>query len=62
VETQGQLAALRRLRCDQFQGYLLSAAVPANEFADRFLLQPMPTPQKSPRRANSPRDSSRKPG
>ncbi len=38
VETQGQLAALRKLRCDQFQGYFLSPAVPADEFARRFLI------------------------
>ena len=38
VETQGQLAALRKLRCDQFQGYLLSPAIPADEFARRFLV------------------------
>ena len=37
VETQGQLAALRKLRCDHFQGYLLSRPIPADEFARRFL-------------------------
>jgi len=38
VETKGQLAALRKLRCDHFQGYLLSRPIPADEFAQRFLL------------------------
>ena len=38
VETQGQLSALRILRCEQFQGYLLSPAIPADEFARRFLV------------------------
>jgi diguanylate cyclase (GGDEF)-like protein/PAS domain S-box-containing protein len=37
VETQGQLVALRKLRCDQYQGYLISRPVPAEEFAPRFL-------------------------
>ena len=37
VETQGQLAALRKLRCDHYQGYLLSRPIPADEFAQRFL-------------------------
>jgi EAL domain-containing protein (putative c-di-GMP-specific phosphodiesterase class I) len=62
VETQGQLAALRKLRCDQFQGYLLSPAVPADEFAQRFLTQPLPGVSTSPRRQNPARDSTRKPG
>jgi diguanylate cyclase (GGDEF)-like protein len=39
VETQGQLAALRKLKCDQFQGYLISRPIPAEEFARRFLEQ-----------------------
>ena len=38
VETQGQLSALQKLRCDQFQGYLISRPVPADEFAQRFLV------------------------
>jgi EAL domain-containing protein (putative c-di-GMP-specific phosphodiesterase class I) len=62
VETQGQLAALRKLRCDQFQGYLLSPAVPADEFAQRFLTQPLPGVSTPPRRQNPARDSTRKPG
>ncbi|MBI3529148.1 MAG: EAL domain-containing protein [Betaproteobacteria bacterium] len=37
VETQGQLAALGKLKCDQFQGYLISRPIPAEEFAPRFL-------------------------
>jgi EAL domain-containing protein (putative c-di-GMP-specific phosphodiesterase class I) len=37
VETRGQLAALRKLRCDQYQGYLMSRPMPADEFALRFL-------------------------
>lgn len=33
VETQEQLAFLRELGCDQYQGYLCSRALPADEFA-----------------------------
>lgn len=33
VETQEQLMALRKLGCDAFQGFLMSQAVPAEDFA-----------------------------
>jgi hypothetical protein len=33
VETAGQLAFLRERHCDEFQGYIFSKAVPADEFA-----------------------------
>ncbi|MHB1854926.1 MAG: EAL domain-containing protein [Acidimicrobiales bacterium] len=32
VETEGQMATLKRLGCDAAQGYLMSPAVPAAEF------------------------------
>jgi EAL domain-containing protein (putative c-di-GMP-specific phosphodiesterase class I) len=53
VETQGQLAALRKLKCDQFQGYLISRPIPAGEFAPRFLERSMsatakPVQRRSP--------------
>jgi len=38
VETKGQLAALRKLRCDHYQGFLLARPIPADEFAQRFLI------------------------
>lgn len=37
VETRGQLEALRKLGCDDYQGFLLSKPVPGDEFAARFL-------------------------
>jgi diguanylate cyclase (GGDEF)-like protein/PAS domain S-box-containing protein len=37
VETAGQLAALRSLGCDEYQGYLLAQPLPPEEFAARFL-------------------------
>jgi EAL domain-containing protein (putative c-di-GMP-specific phosphodiesterase class I) len=37
VETPAQLCVLRELGCDRYQGYLFSPAVPAEEFAQRFL-------------------------
>ena len=36
VETREQLMALRELQCDAFQGFLVSQAVPAEDFADLF--------------------------
>jgi sensor c-di-GMP phosphodiesterase-like protein len=39
VETEEQLAILRRLECDEVQGYLISRALPADEFV-RFLRRP----------------------
>ena len=47
VETKGQLAALKKLRCDQFQGYLLSRPIPAEEFAWRFLQNAVPDGRKA---------------
>ena len=37
VETDGQLAALRELGCDEYQGFLESPALPAPEFEARYL-------------------------
>ena len=39
VENEGQLQTLRKLGCDEYQGYLLSKPLPAEEFARRFLLR-----------------------
>lgn len=37
VETLGQLTALRKLDCDEYQGYYVSKPVDPDEFAERFL-------------------------
>ena len=37
VETRGQLDALARLGCDEYQGYLFSKPLPPVEIAARFL-------------------------
>jgi EAL domain-containing protein (putative c-di-GMP-specific phosphodiesterase class I) len=37
VETATQLEILRRFQCDQFQGFLFSAAVPAMEFEQMLM-------------------------
>ena len=37
VETRGQLEALARMGCDEYQGYLFSRPLPAAEIAARFL-------------------------
>ena len=37
VETPAQLSALKRLGCDEYQGFLFSKPVKAPEFASRFL-------------------------
>lgn len=39
VETAGQFAFLRRLGCEQVQGYLFGKPVPANEFLSRWQAQ-----------------------
>ena len=36
VETQAQLRALRELGCDEYQGFLESAALPAADFEARY--------------------------
>ncbi len=38
VENLAQLSALKRLGCDEYQGFLFSKPVPAVEFAQRFLV------------------------
>jgi len=38
VETQEQLDILRKLRCDEYQGYLFSRPVPAEEIEGRYLV------------------------
>lgn len=40
VETEEQSRLLRLLRCDEMQGFLFSAAVPAERFATKFLAPP----------------------
>jgi diguanylate cyclase (GGDEF)-like protein len=40
VESQAQFDILRRHRCDEFQGFLFSAAIPAAEFGDMLLGNP----------------------
>jgi EAL domain-containing protein (putative c-di-GMP-specific phosphodiesterase class I) len=37
VETEAQLDSLREYGCDEIQGFLIGAPVPAKEFASRFL-------------------------
>jgi len=37
VETEKQLRFLRKIGCDEIQGYLLSKPLPADEFAPRFV-------------------------
>jgi len=37
VETEGQLDILRKLHCDEYQGYLFSHPVPAREIEGRYL-------------------------
>jgi EAL domain-containing protein (putative c-di-GMP-specific phosphodiesterase class I) len=40
VETEAQLAFLRSQACDEYQGYIKSRPVPADEFRSRFLQAP----------------------
>ena len=51
VETEGQLAALRRLGCDEYQGYLLAKPLPAAEFRATFLTDPKKSSRKRQRHA-----------
>ena len=46
VETEEQANMLRLLKCDQFQGYLYSPAVPVEQI--EILLQENKSPRKSP--------------
>ncbi|HWH49611.1 MAG TPA: EAL domain-containing protein, partial [Burkholderiales bacterium] len=46
VETKGQMEALRKLGCDEFQGYLLSGPLPAADFAAQFLAPARKKPGK----------------
>ncbi|MEK7827847.1 MAG: EAL domain-containing protein, partial [Thermodesulfobacteriota bacterium] len=46
VETEEQANLLRLLKCDEFQGYLFSRPVPAEEID--ILLQDDKSPPKSP--------------
>jgi diguanylate cyclase (GGDEF)-like protein/PAS domain S-box-containing protein len=41
IETAGQLAVLRDIGCDEYQGFYFSAPVTADEFAQRFLSRPV---------------------
>ena len=41
VETVAQLNALRELQCDEYQGYLFSKPLPADEFANAFFSEPL---------------------
>lgn len=52
VETGEQLAFLKKLSCDAYQGYLFSKPVPAAEFA-RLLAQKPVADQVAPRRKSS---------
>ena len=49
VETEEQLKQLRQLGCDKAQGYLFSAAVPANDSEDYQTLTAGPPEQEEPR-------------
>jgi EAL domain-containing protein (putative c-di-GMP-specific phosphodiesterase class I) len=47
VETEGQCTLLRRLQCDQIQGYHLSPPLPEPEFL-AFLAAQRPQPRPAP--------------
>ncbi|MND00274.1 hypothetical protein D3C83_188280 [compost metagenome] len=49
METREQLEHLKKLSCDEYQGYLFSKPVPAAEFA-RLLAQNRVDDQLAPRR------------
>ncbi|HEY4202939.1 MAG TPA: bifunctional diguanylate cyclase/phosphodiesterase [Devosiaceae bacterium] len=42
VETRGQFQTLRDMRCNTFQGYLLSAPIPSEQLAGLFADHPLP--------------------
>jgi EAL domain-containing protein (putative c-di-GMP-specific phosphodiesterase class I) len=44
VETHEQLEILRKLHCDEYQGFLFSPPVSAEEIGRRFL-RPLPKPE-----------------
>ncbi len=50
VETAEQLAALRALRCSHSQGFLHSAAVPAQELEQMLVPRATPGSDKGPMR------------
>ena len=47
VETEEQLRQLRRLRCDEMQGYLFGKPVPAEIFEKRYLIPVQGTREKT---------------
>jgi diguanylate cyclase (GGDEF)-like protein len=49
VETAEQLAALKAMGCDQYQGYYFSGAVPAEDFEKLLRLQNATRPEAGPR-------------
>jgi diguanylate cyclase (GGDEF)-like protein len=51
VETEDQLSQLRRLRCDEIQGYLLGKPVPGDVFEKRYLALRSDNKIKSPIKA-----------
>ncbi len=54
VETREQLAALRRMRCDEYQGYLFSKPLPAQQIGELLRAQPA-RPVSATARASRPR-------
>ena len=48
VETEEQASVLRRLRCDQIQGYLVSAALPPQQFAEFLRRSAQASPLRAP--------------
>ena len=48
VETEEQAAVLRRLRCDEIQGYLVSAALPPEQFAEFLRRSAQASPPREP--------------
>jgi diguanylate cyclase (GGDEF)-like protein/PAS domain S-box-containing protein len=54
VETREQLAALRRMRCDEYQGYLFSKPLPPEQIGDLLRAQPV-RPLSARARASRPR-------